>query len=403
MTKPFQYTKSFQAERCDYCGRCLEECPELAMDSAQAKKEIRALVETGDSDVLRRCTGCMACNSLCPTDANPHTLILSRWRERYEAEGIPSRGKLVLPHQRPNLYTIMMEHLPEDEKALVATWRRNWEKPSGADTMLYTGCNSLLQPFLLDSRLFSDLPIFGAPELCCGEPLYRMGCWEPMTQLAQTLRDEFKRMGLRRIIMPCLAGFHLFRDVYPKIFDVSLDCEIVSIFEWLGERLEEEDVSVAPLGKKAVLHDSCWGKAEGDQHFEEARALLAELGIEVVEPAHTRESALCCGMCAPAAQFSLRDALRTAKGRIAEFEASGADMVVDYCGGCNWLMTLAGRFMLPRPKLPIYHLLEVVQMAIGEPLKHRTQERVRAVMRNISLPLLRGYLTPGHFRVETRQ
>jgi len=111
----------------------------------------------------------MACNSICPTDANPHTLILNRWHERYLERGLPARAKLVLPYQKRNLYTTAIKALPRDEKNLVAQWERNVQEPP-SDTMIYAGCNVLLQPFLMDSPLFREMPIFGSMNLCCGEP-----------------------------------------------------------------------------------------------------------------------------------------------------------------------------------------------------------------------------------------
>jgi len=396
----FTFSKHFLEDRCDRCGRCLHECPvlQLPLDAAQA--EIRALIETGDSSVLDRCTGCMACNSLCPKGANPHTLIVSRWRARYERRGIPVRGRLVLPYQKPNLFTLGIERLPKDERDLVQKWEQNWQNPPSHDTMLYAGCNMLVQPFLLDSALFAGMPIFGSTDICCGEPLYRMGCWDAVQAVAGHLRDEFNRMGLRRVMVPCHAGYYLFKHVYREVFDVDLGLEVVSIFDWLHDRIAEGESSITPLNKTAVLHDNCWPKASGDYFFDKVRDLLALLGVQVLEPEHTRERALCCGMCAAAARYSLRDIVRASKKRLAEFDRVDADMVVDYCGGCNWLFALADNLSLSKRPKPLYHLFEVLQMAVGETPKHRTAGRANAVVRAMIGPLARGYLTPKRFWID---
>lgn len=390
----------FLEERCDFCGACFERCPVVQWPPERARAEIRALVERGESAILTRCTGCMSCNTFCPQDARPHTLIMERWNARYRNKGIPKAARLVLPYQEANLYNTVMRRLPGDEKALVAAWRRNWLEPPAAETMVYAGCNALLQPFLLDSALFDGVPIFGATELCCGEPLYRMGCHDAAREVANHLREELGRMQCKRLVMPCLACYHVIKHVYHDVFDVSFDCEIVAIEDWLLERIESGELSVTPLNKTAVVHDSCWPKASGGHFFDGARRLLARIGVTPVEPAHTRAEALCCGMCAPAARFSLLDALRAARTRLKELEAAGADMAVDYCGGCNWLLYLANRLLFARNATPIYHLLELVQMAAGETPKHRTRERAGAVISAMAPKLLKGYLTPGRFHVE---
>jgi len=399
-TKPFRFSKRFDESACDFCGLCFHQCPVLALPLEEAQAEIRRLVHEGRSKVLARCTGCMACNSFCPHDANPHTLIVSRWEERYRRHGIPARGRVVLPYQKPNLYTLAIARLPADEKALVNKWERNWREPPGEHTMLYAGCNMLLQPFLLDSKILDGVPIFGSPSICCAEPLYRMGCWDAAKAAAAWVRDEFQRMRLEKVIVPCLAGFHMFKYVYPEVLDVDLDCEVVSVTDWLLERIEAGEIEVKPLGKQAVIHDSCWPKASGDHFFDGTRRLLARLGVTVVEPEHTREEALCCGMCAPAARFSLLDVLRASKARLVELEAAQADMAVDYCGGCNWLLSLAGTVSSAKLTKPLYHVLELVQMAAGETPKHRTDERARQVLKSIAGRVLAGYLSPRRFRID---
>lgn len=398
--KPFALSKRFVEEQCDFCGLCFHQCPVLEWPLARAQAEIRALAHTGQSEVLTRCTGCMACNSLCPTDANPHTLIVSRWEERYRNEGLPARARLVLPYQPDNLYALMQERLPADERALVAQWRENWQQPRGGETMIYAGCNMLLQPFLMDSALFKNVPIFGALELCCGEPLYRMGCWDAVRTAAEHVRDEFARMGFKRLLLPCLACLHLFKNVYKDVFGIHFGFEMISIEEWLVDRIRSGDIAVAPLNKSAVLHDNCWPKASGGYYFDKTRELLGLIGVTVVEPAHTRETALCCGMCAPAAQFRLRDAYRAAQTRLREFEHSQADLATHYCGGCGWLFSLVNQTPLTGTDKPILHVLELVQMAIGETPKQRTKQRARQIIATMTPRLAKSYLSAERFRID---
>ena len=398
--KPFQFTKSFVNERCDFCGRCFAECPVLELPLAAAQREIRSLVETGSSPVLDRCTGCMACNSICPGDANPHTLIMNAWGERCRREGVPETARLVLPYQERNLHQTGLETMPEEDRRLVRQWEANWHNPPDTDTMLYAGCNMILLPFILDSPLYADIPIFGSLDLCCGEPFYRMGCWDAARAAALRVQREFTRMGLKKIIVPCLACYHLFSRVYPQVMDVPLTVEVLPITRWLCERICGGRLQVIPLNQTVALHDNCWPKASGDELFDELRSLLDLLGVTVAEVPHARENALCCGMCAGAARFHLRDIVHTAERLLRELEASPAPWAVDYCGGCTWLLGLINQALLSRYRKPRYHILELVQMAAGETPKHRTDHQMRHVMLALAPRLLGRYIQGGHFTPE---
>lgn len=400
--KKFQFTKEFVAERCDYCGRCLVECPVLQFPMDKAVAEMHALVDGAPSEALDRCTGCMACNSICPQDANPHTLIVSRWSARNKREGLPYPAGLVLPHQDPNLYTLAMRSLPPDELALVQAWERNLNEPPPVDTMIYAGCNMILQPFMMNSALFQGTPIFGALHLCCGEPFYRMGCWDQARAAAAHVQREFQRMKLKRVIMPCLAGYHLFKHVYPDVFDTPLDVEVVSIEDWLYERIARGEIAVTPLNMSAVLHDNCWPKASGEDLFDKVRALLSVIGVRVVEPPNTRERALCCGMCAGASRLRLGDIVRTANVRLRELDKTSADVVVNYCGGCDWLFNIVSQMGVFRYKKPRYHLLELVQQAAGEAPARLGARRARQVIRAITPRLIGRYLRGGRFYLESK-
>lgn len=398
--KPFQFTKEFIYERCDSCGRCFAECPVLRLPSEEAKQELEKIVHAEHSFVLDRCTGCMDCNFICPQEANPHTLIMTRWGERCRVEGIPETARLVLPYQENNLHRTGQQALTDREQRLVQAWETNWHKPPACDTMMFAGCNMLLLPFMLDSPLYAELPIFGSLDLCCGEPFYRMGCWDAARAAAQNVRNEFMRMGLKRVVVPCLACYHLFKCVYPDVLDVPLDVEVSPIEEWLCERVLKGDMRLTSLNKTVILHDNCWPKASGDFLFDKVRELLGLMGITVMESTHNRENTLCCGMCAGAARFHLRDIVGTARTLLRELEDSPAEWAVEYCGGCTWLLSLINQALLSHYAKPRYHILELVQLAAGEIPADRTDQIMGQVMRKMAPRLLGRYIRGGHFPVE---
>ncbi|MHA1753487.1 MAG: (Fe-S)-binding protein [Candidatus Helarchaeota archaeon] len=392
----FQFSLTFKEDACDFCGLCFHKCPVLKLPIELAQNEIKSLVKSGRSKyVLNKCTSCMACNHYCPNNCNPHSLILSKWNERYLKKGLPERARLALPYHFPNLYSLTIKHIPKDEKNLIKIWNMNWKNPPDSDVMIYTGCNSLLQPFLLDSKIFKDIPIFGSLELCCGEPLYRMGCLDAGKTVGEYLKEQFDQMKIRKMITVCLAGYHMFKYVYNDIFNIKFNFEVVSIIDWLWEQIQKGEIEPQPLKKTVAIHDNCWPKASGNIFFEKVRNILKAFEIDVVEPKHTRENALCCGIGAAASNYSIIYSVKSARKRLRELDVKGADFIVDYCGGCNWYLTLAKNVSLS--KLPIYHLIEIVQMGIGEKIKHRTDQRIKNLLLSIMGKSLASYLRVKRF------
>jgi ferredoxin len=110
----------FDRSRCTLCGECFHRCPVMGLPLDRARQEMERLQAGQRSPMLRRCTSCQACNSICPEDCRPANLILDRWHEAYQREGLPARAAYFLPHARPSFRTDILARLPADEHAAIA-------------------------------------------------------------------------------------------------------------------------------------------------------------------------------------------------------------------------------------------------------------------------------------------
>jgi Fe-S oxidoreductase len=200
------------------------------------------------------------------------------------------------------------------------------------------------------------------------------------------------------MVVACLAGYHLFKYVFKQKYGIEFDFEIVSIIDWLWEQIETGKIQLTPLNKTATIHDNCWPKASGDHFFDRVRDILKALEVEIIEPKHTRENALCCGIGAAAANYSLTYSFSSVRKRLAELNKTKADLILDYCGGCNWYLNI-GRY-LSFKRLPIYHLVELIQMSIGEKLKHRPHKTSRKILTSMLGKGIKGYLSFKHFHID---
>jgi Fe-S oxidoreductase len=367
--------RPFDGDSCILCGECFHRCPVMGLPLEQAKGEMARLLAGEGSSVLRRCTSCLACNLFCPEDCRPANLILDRWHEDYVREGLPARAAYFLPHARPNFRTEIMARLPPDERAVVEGWR----KAGPAREFLYTGCNLLTTPYLTFSRLFDGIEIRGGLDYCCGEMLFRMGLYEALEQVARRLSHWFRRLGAERVYLVCTAGLNMLRNVLPQFGADFAGIEFLPYLGILLERLEGGSAGtgqglgpVRPLGLTVTVQDSCHARVVEPGFGDLPRRVLAAIGVEVQEAPHHRDGQLCCGIgggFAAASAYHPVDLLLSARATSRDHRRQPADATCVYCSGCLEMMSVA-RYADPNRR-PVYNLLELVQIALGEAPRRR--------------------------------
>ncbi len=371
----------FDATRCTGCGQCFHLCPVMRLPTGQAQEAIGQLIRWavassqppgGPSQLprpLRACTSCLACNQICPEDCRPANLILDLWHEAYLREGLPGRAAYFLPHSRPNFRTDILARLPADERRVVERWQHG----GPAREFLYAGCNLITTPYLTFSRLFHGLEIRGGLDYCCGEMLFRMGLYEAVEQVARRLTLWFRRLGASRVYLVCTAGLNMLRHVLPQFGADFTGIEFRPFQQLALERLEAGDLgSVELLDQSVTVQDSCHARSLEPGFADLPRALLAAIGVHVEEAPHHREDQLCCGIGGGFAHTSAYNPLRllrSARTVSRDHRRTAANATCVYCSGCLEMLSVA-RYADPNRR-PVFHLLELVQMAIGETPRRR--------------------------------
>lgn len=341
------------------CGECLSRCPYVRLSKRRAAREILRLREGRRSVLLDHCAGCMTCSTVCPRGCDPYALIRARWYERYLKKGLPARAGYMMPHVFPNFRSTVK--LSKSEKSLL----RKIASPPDADTVLYTGCNSLVYPSIYQSSIFDGLPPFGSLEYCCGEMYYRMGLLDTARESALGLKETFARLKVKKMVFICAACMDMLAYVFPREFGIDFDFEKQFLAEWLLEKIDAGEIRLKkPVRKKVVVHDACHAKIMGPEIHDAPRRLLERLGAEVVEPTHSKNSSLCCGIAAGCPRYSLADMLLASFRRLREFRESGADSAVTYCNGCQISLGMVRLFTPWVP--PLVPLVQLVQKAAGE-------------------------------------
>ena len=371
----------FREDACTLCGECLHHCPVMLLPVDEGIREMRRLIAGEPTKrVLKECQSCFFCNLYCPEGANPASLILQRWNQQYEREGLRKRGRhymTLYPHY-PNFRSYVMDHLPAATKELVKNWASL--RPLQDDTLVYPGCNIITFAELTRSPLFNGLDIRGRLEYCCGETLFRTGYREELIQVARRLDKWFNQLKPDKLLVLCTAGTNVFKNVLPHYGLTYRFKEIKSYLQFIWEKFERGEI---PIKKKlhmtVSIQDSCYAKMFGDAYMDIPRKILSELGVRVVEIEACRENMRCCGI---GAGFSVDSAyqpfaIRRAVARnFRDLVRKEADAICVYCAGCLATYAATENLTLRKPK--IYHIIELIQMAMAEkPLMSEKEKKRR--------------------------
>jgi len=382
----------FREDLCDRCGDCFVACPYLELSPKEAKREIAHLIDHGSSRALEVCNTCHTCDLVCPRGADPYELVLEQWGAG-RRQGLPSAARLILPSEPCNIWSSLKALLPADEVRLL----RSWEDFSPCDEICLTGFYTSVVPYLMQAEVLADLPrIMGSEALfgCAGD-IYKTGRFDLVEQITRRLERVFGDLGVKRVICSMSAEAMVLAEILPRRFGARFDFEVISLDEWLLERLQSNKIEIQKsLPLRVTVHDNCLSKLQRGRLQEINRDIIRRTGCDIVELEHSRTHALCCGFGAAAARFRVMDIMSSAFRRLREIEATGADAAVIYCPACLFILSVVKE--LAGSEMPFYHPVELVDLASGGEPVRRHEGRARDLVAVIANHLIRYALSPGH-------
>jgi len=368
---------NYNPDLCERCGKCLSACPRVDLSPDQAAIEI-GLIAKGlpGSKVLGKCVSCFACNLACPNGLDPHGLIARAWSKKRTEQTMPLRVSVSLPHQqRPNVWTGIQKGFSKPERELFSSLDRD----VSSEEIIYLGCNQLLNPYVALTPLFADTPIAAAPGVCCGEPYFRMGFLDLFERSAKGWLDHWEERAPSRMIVFCTACLNMFKNIYPAYLGRSPSFEIISVFEWLDEKIESGEIKISkPVEAKALIQDSCHSKILGREYRDLCRKLVKAAGVSIVEPDEGPGGSDCCGFAAAAAGFSPWPMYSMSTGRLRLAKQLGADYIATYCNGCALMLSMAKR-LYPSP-VRILPLIEALSTAAGHDVNSDYRRRAGQII-----------------------
>jgi Fe-S oxidoreductase len=364
----------FNAETCQRCGTCLEQCPFLHLPVESAIKEIAKMIETRNSrKILKSCASCSYCNVICPTGSNPYDLIREIRLKNYSENGVRCTSIIMeeMPH---NLMNIGLEIDSEEKKQNLL----HYEQPLRSKMMYYVGCAiPYCFPDLAKTTLFNDLPLLGGMKYCCGGFVHScFGDYESRIYGAE-LNDKFKNLGVERLITFCPGCDAMIRGVYPSIIE-NFAVEGQTIIDYLIERYHEGELQIKnKIPKRIAFQDPCPWRNLDKKIYEGPREFLEIIGAEIVEMKHNKEQSLCCG--APLAIGNPSLAANIAKERVSEANKVNAEILAHICTGC--LTTLSKH--ATEKNIESYYITELAQIAIGESPSRKILKNAKGLQKQV--------------------
>jgi Fe-S oxidoreductase len=299
----------FQAEKCDFCGQCLEFCPYVDYDLARAQQEMRELAAGGAPPITGLCVTCASCNQVCPNQANPFDLLNQR-QELTGALGLPE----------PAIQNFAKLH------TLPSVVRRG---QAGQPVMNLCIVGDMVRD-LLDNPLFAGLTLVEGADYFCTVGYIHLGKPSVVAQEAQRFIDNLAALGSPEVIC-----FH--DDCYTLLttlagqFGLKVPFRPVHIFEYLGRELAKRQATLSRRPLRVAYQSPCASRYTPEKEVYLER-IFELLGIE--RPARRYEGlqALCCG-----APLMARDRERAAlikQWNVADAREAGAEAMVFLCPMC---------------------------------------------------------------------
>lgn len=336
-----------EAARCLRCQclECVKACEYLAHYGSYPKRYVRQIYNNDCivmgtrplNRMVNSCALCGLCEAVCPEKLNMGEV------SREARQSMVGKGRMP-----PSIHEFAIRDMVFS-KGEHFSLARHEPGHFASSTLFFPGCQLAASSPDHVVRLYDHLRsrIPGGVGLhlgCCGAP----ADWAARNDLLDGALEEiaatWKRMGSPRVVTACSSCHRLFRERVP-------DARVDSVWPLLAEI--GLPTSSSPLRTPALaVHDPCAARDAPDVQ-DGVRAILARLGIEVVELGYRRETTTCCGYGGLMSFANPEVADKVVARRIAE---SGADYVA-YCAMCRDNFASKGKRSL--------HLLDLLFGAAG--------------------------------------
>lgn len=349
-------------------------------------------------EVIYACTLCGGCDVSCKYSRDMEPLEILHELRKY----VVKKGKGPLPGHMAAIESIKKNDNPwEQPKSRRAHWARKLKAKDltkeKAEVLYFAGCTYAFTADLqkvaqttltLMQEAGIDVGILGNKERCCASPILKTGNVELFHEYAKDNIKTFNELGVKKVVTSCSGCFGVIRGHYPEMG--GMDFEVEHSMIYLERLINEGKLKLKKEVPMTVTwHDPChlgrggekqdlwkgkrlkWGLSDPPRKrnygntgvYDPPRNILASIpGMNVVEMERNREFSWCCGAGGGVKSAFPDFALWSAKERIVEAKATGADAVVTACPWCE--SNLLQGIKADGGKIELYSLADLISMAL---------------------------------------
>ena len=307
---------NFEVEACSRCGICIDPCQlqqQLGINDVQSVYFLRdRRYNMLQQKIANNCLMCGRCEQICPVGINLNTLRLN---SRSSMRNIPHEGRY--------------------------NYLRGLDHSEGEGQVGYfAGCMTLLTPNTLSSmqKIFDAARenVWWADKeggVCCGRPLKLTGEVDSAQKMIDYNKALFAKHNITTLVTSCPICLRVLREEY----DLK-GIEVLHHSEYILRLMHQGRLQVGySAEQRFTYHDPC-ELGRGSGIYDQPRAVIESIG-ELLEPAHNRKNALCCGSSLANTAINDKQQLTIAQGVAEELDATGADTIVTACPLCKKAIT----------------------------------------------------------------
>lgn len=343
----FTQKQLLDLDSCTRCGRCQDNCPayltkkplspkKMTQDLkealnekapviiAKAKAELaqkglgeeaatnevegavtRALIgEVIEEDTIWSCTTCRACQEVCPVYVEhiPKTVELRRNLVLMESS-FPQEVQLTFRNMENNgnPWGVGWASRADWAEGLEVPILGELENPDEVEYLYWVGCagsfderNKKVSRALVKilNNAGIKFAILGTEEKCCGDSARRIGNEYLYQMLAQENIETMNNYKVKKIITACPHCFNTLKNDYPQL---GGNYEVIHHSELIAKLLAENKLKLSSKdNRRFTYHDSCY-LGRYNRVFNEPRAVLSSVGVNLTEMNRNKETSFCCG------------------------------------------------------------------------------------------------------------
>ncbi len=347
----------FDASACLWCGRCQEVCPAAQTGKDLSPKKVMttcaeflaegrlddaSLIDVLGRDAVFACTTCAACVEACPVSNNPAEIILE-----FRRHHVMERSDM------PDTMAAANRNLESRGHPFVGTaanrddWRKGLEVPlfeaGTCEYLLWIGCSVAFEPRAQETaramvRILEAAGVsYGilGQSRCTGDPAKMMGNEMQFVEMARENIEEFRELGVKKVITLCAHCFNSFDRYYPEL---GGDWQTIPHAVLIDRLIAEGRLQIAARSEeKITFHDPCY-LARHNGIVDETRRVVAAVG-RLIEMPRAREQSFCCGAGGGNYWGGQGGTARVSDVRAQEAFDTGADKIATSCSFCTLMLS----------------------------------------------------------------